>query len=106
MLEQETPFDYSQEEDAYFNFMENIGFTNALVIIKSLLSEIKDGYKNIFVAGFSAGATVAWLCSEERLVDGIIGYYGSVLEIIWKYRLNARNCCSFQKKKNCLMLMS
>jgi len=45
MLEQETPFDYSQEEDAYFNFMENIGFTNALVIIKSLLSEIKDGYK-------------------------------------------------------------
>jgi len=82
MLEQETPFDYSQEEDAYFNFMENIGFTNALVMIKSLLSEIKDGYKNIFVAGFSAGATVAWLCSEERLVDGIIGYYGSVLEII------------------------
>ncbi|WP_327862649.1 hypothetical protein [Aeribacillus composti] len=106
MLEQETPFDYSQEEDAYFNFMENIGFTNALVMIKSLLSEIKDGYKNIFVAGFSAGATVAWLCSEERLVDGIIGDYGSVLEIIWKYRLNARHCCSFQKKKNCLMLMS
>jgi Dienelactone hydrolase and related enzymes len=77
LLERETPFDYSQEEDAYSNFMENVGFTDALVIIKNLLSDIKDEYKKIFVVGFSVGATVAWLCSEEQLVDGIIGYYGS-----------------------------
>jgi dienelactone hydrolase len=77
LLERETPFDYSQEEDAYSNFMENVGFTNALVAIKNLLSDIKDEYEKIFVVGFSVGATVAWLCSEEQLVDGIIGYYGS-----------------------------
>lgn len=45
LLERETPFDYSQEEDAYSNFMENVGFTDALVIIKNLLSDIKDEYK-------------------------------------------------------------
>ncbi|WCN38659.1 dienelactone hydrolase family protein [Aneurinibacillus uraniidurans] len=77
LLERELPFDYSNEENAYSNFMKNVGFTNALVTIKNLLMDIKDEYKKIFVVGFSVGATVAWQCSEEQLVDGIIGYYGS-----------------------------
>jgi dienelactone hydrolase len=77
LLERETPFDYSQEKVAYHNFMENVGFTNAFLKIKNLLSNIKDRYTKIFVVGFSVGATVAWLCSEEQFVDGIIGYYGS-----------------------------
>ncbi len=77
LLDKEMPFDYSQEEDAYSNLMKNIGFTNALITIKNSIMDIKDEYKKIFVVGFSVGATVAWLCSEEQLVDGIIGYYGS-----------------------------
>lgn len=77
LLERETPFDYSQEEAAYRHFMENVGFTDALHKIKDILSDIKDEYQKIFILGFSAGATVAWLCSEEECVDGIVGYYGS-----------------------------
>jgi dienelactone hydrolase len=44
LLDRETPFDYSQEKDAYRNFIENVGFTNALFKIKNLLSNIKDRY--------------------------------------------------------------
>lgn len=77
LLERERPFDYSQEDAAYRHFMENVGFTGALYKIKGILSDIKDEYQKIFILGFSAGATVAWLCSEEECVDGIVGYYGS-----------------------------
>lgn len=77
LLERERPFDYSQEDAAYRHFMENVGFTGALYKIKDILSDIKDEYQKFFILGFSAGATVAWLCSEEECVDGIVGYYGS-----------------------------
>jgi len=77
LLERERPYEYSQEDAAYRHFMENVGFTGALGKIKDILSDIKDEYQKIFILGFSAGATVAWLCSEEKCVDGIVGYYGS-----------------------------
>lgn len=77
LLKQEAPFKYSQEEVAYRNFMENIGFTNASDKIKSILLNIKDKYEKIFIVGFSVGATIAWLCSEVDCLDGIVGYYGS-----------------------------
>ncbi len=35
LLETNTPFDYSQEELAYQNFMSNVGFINASNKIKS-----------------------------------------------------------------------
>jgi dienelactone hydrolase len=76
-LEQEIPFDYSQEEEAYRNFMNNVGFTKVLHKVKNILLDIQDEYSKIFIIGFSVGATVAWLCSEEDIVDGIVGYYGS-----------------------------
>jgi dienelactone hydrolase len=77
LLDRETPFDYSQEAAAYRHFMENVGFTGASYKIKDILSDIKDVYQKIFILGFSAGATVTWLCSEDECVDGIVGYYGS-----------------------------
>jgi dienelactone hydrolase len=77
LLEQEIPFDYSQEVKAYHNFMDNVGFTNGLHKVKNILLDIQDEYSKIFIIGFSVGATVAWLCSEEECVDGIVGYYGS-----------------------------
>ncbi|MFB5284063.1 dienelactone hydrolase family protein [Peribacillus sp. Hz7] len=77
LLERDTPFDYSQEHLAYHHFMENVGFENALHKIKDVLSDIKNEYKSIYVVGFSVGATVAWLCSEEESIDGVVGYYGS-----------------------------
>lgn len=77
LLEQEMPFDYTQEEAAYRHFMEHVGFNRAARKIKDLLLDIKDEYETIYIIGFSIGATVAWLCSEEDCVDGIVGYYGS-----------------------------
>lgn len=71
------PFDYSEEAVAYCNFVDHIGFTNASNKIKNLLFELKDQYKKVYLIGFSIGATIAWLCSEEEYVDGIVGYYGS-----------------------------
>ncbi|MEH7747962.1 dienelactone hydrolase family protein [Neobacillus drentensis] len=77
LLEREQPFDYSEEEIAYLNFMENVGFSDAVHKIKDLLLGVKDEYDKIFIIGFSVGATVAWLCSEEEFLDGVVGYYGS-----------------------------
>ena len=77
LLGRDTPFDYTQEEIAYHHFMENLGFENALHKIKGVISDIKNEYKRIYVVGFSVGATVAWLCSEEESVDAVVGYYGS-----------------------------
>jgi len=77
LLDKLVPYDYSQEEMAYSNFIENIGFENAAKIIKSQIAVLKSHYKKIFIIGFSVGATVAWLCSELEHLNGIVGYYGS-----------------------------
>ncbi|MEH7086934.1 dienelactone hydrolase family protein [Neobacillus drentensis] len=77
LLEREQPFDYSEEEIAYLNFMENVGFSDAVHKIKNLLLGVKNKYQKIYIIGFSVGATVAWLCSEEEFLDGVVGYYGS-----------------------------
>lgn len=77
LIPQEIPFDYSQEELAYGNFMDRAGFENSAHKVKELLMDMKNRYVKVFILGFSVGATIAWLCSEEECVDGIIGYYGS-----------------------------
>ncbi|MDN4084509.1 dienelactone hydrolase family protein [Paenibacillus polymyxa] len=77
LIGKETPLDYSQEEAAYAHFMKNIGFEHASYHIESLLLSIRARYKKVFIVGFSIGATIAWLCSKEKYVDGIVGYYGS-----------------------------
>lgn len=77
LLGRDSPFDYSQEELAYNYFMENVGFENAFHKIKGVLSDIKNEYKKIYIVGFSVGATVAWLCSEDESINGVVGYYGS-----------------------------
>jgi len=57
--------------------MENVGFSDAVYKIKNLLLSVKNEYQKIYIIGFSVGATVAWLCSEEECLDGVVGYYGS-----------------------------
>ncbi|MFU2017003.1 hypothetical protein CN689_15845 [Peribacillus butanolivorans] len=76
-LQREEPFAYVQEKEAYLNFMDNVGFTKASNKIKKIILEANEEYSKIFIIGFSIGATIAWLCSEEIFVDGIVGYYGS-----------------------------
>lgn len=77
LLGPQKSFEYSNEKDAYDYFINHVGFTHAKAIIKQLLREKRDHYQKIFLVGFSIGATVAWLCSELELIDGIVGYYGS-----------------------------
>lgn len=77
LLNRQEPFEYSQDEAAYRNFMENIGFADASAEVKKLLLDVKDQYEKIYIVGFSAGATIAWLCSEMDCLSGVAGYYGS-----------------------------
>ncbi len=77
LLPQEKPFDYTREALAYKNFMEHAGFNRSVHKVKELLGDMNDKYSKVFILGFSVGATIAWLCSEEEGVDGVVGYYGS-----------------------------
>ncbi|NQD66365.1 dienelactone hydrolase family protein [Bacillus haikouensis] len=77
LAENETSFDYSDEDAAYRHFMDHTGFIYAAQKIRNSLSGLKERYEKIFIIGFSAGATVAWMCCEEEYADGIVGYYGS-----------------------------
>ncbi|PLR69380.1 dienelactone hydrolase family protein [Bacillus sp. UMB0893] len=77
LLEREQPFDYSEEEITYRNFMENMGFAKSAHKIKDILLDVKNEYNKIYIVGFSVGATVAWLCSDQDCLAGIVGYYGS-----------------------------
>ncbi|MCM2980083.1 dienelactone hydrolase family protein [Niallia circulans] len=77
LFEREQSFDYSEEIIAYHNFMETVGFSDAADKIKNLLAGVKNKYQKIYIIGFSVGATIAWLCSEEDCLDGVVGYYGS-----------------------------
>jgi len=71
-------FEYSQEAIAYKHFMENVGFEKTKVFVERIIKEERIRYKKIFLLGYSMGATVAWICSEnENICDGIIGIYGS-----------------------------
>ncbi len=76
LLNQESPFHYTEEEKAYQNFVENIGFDLAFDKVKNLVHTMKNNYEKVFILGFSVGATIAWRCSVLG-VDGVIGYYGS-----------------------------
>lgn len=71
-------FDYDREEEAYQYFVNHIGFWHMVHEVRTILMKTRTDYKNIFLLGFSVGATAAWICSEkENAADGVICYYGS-----------------------------
>lgn len=71
-------FDYMLEEEAYKYFIQNIGFDLASQQVKNIMEQVRPKYKQVFILGFSIGATIAWLCSDSDIkCDGIVGYYGS-----------------------------
>ncbi len=77
LLNREQPFPYADEQKAYHHFTENVGFTYSANNIKDIVLKYRKHYRKIFIVGFSVGATIAWLCSNEDHIDGIVGYYGS-----------------------------
>lgn len=71
-------FSLEQEDDAYKNFMQNIGFDAAQQQVEHLSVSVRNNYKYCFIVGYSIGATLAWLCSwREGLYNGIVSFYGS-----------------------------
>jgi dienelactone hydrolase len=70
------PFEYWQRQEAYNYFTSIIGF-DVYEDINLLINQLKEKYQYIILIGFSIGATLAWRCSDNENLDGIIGYYGS-----------------------------
>lgn len=70
-------FKYSEEEKAYNYFMKEITIESGFEQAKEILIELNNHYKQIFVIGYSVGATIAWLCSATKYCTGVIGFYGS-----------------------------
>ncbi|UYX54123.1 dienelactone hydrolase family protein [Bacillus thuringiensis] len=77
LLQLQQAFHYSNEEKAYQHFMNHIGFDDGKEQIEDLITTLSNSYTHIGLLGFSAGATIAWLCSTNSKIDFIIGCYGS-----------------------------
>lgn len=78
LLDGKPAFDYAREEEAYRYFLNFVGFEPSKKRITFLLRQEEMNYKQIFLMGYSAGATIAWLCSGlDMKCDGVIGFYGS-----------------------------
>lgn len=78
LLGEEMLYTYSEEDRAYLYFVNKIGFNEAAYQIKKLARELRSEYTELYIVGFSVGATIAWLCSNEgNLFTGVIGFYGS-----------------------------
>lgn len=77
LLKRNTPFYYEEEQQAYSHFMQNIGFQHGKEQIEEIITTLSKEYTCIGLIGFSIGATIAWLCSQNPKVDFIIGCYGS-----------------------------
>ncbi|MEG9294921.1 dienelactone hydrolase family protein [Mangrovibacillus sp. Mu-81] len=65
------------EEGDYNSFFKHVGFQKAGSQIKELIEDSRGKYENIYLLGFSVGATAAWLCSDHKDVSGVLCFYGS-----------------------------
>ncbi|WCL57200.1 dienelactone hydrolase family protein [Bacillus safensis] len=80
LLGQAKYFPYVSENEAYGYFMNKVGFDEPVKSVLNLAKELKtkNAAIDIFLLGFSVGATIAWRCSQnDQLFTGIIGFYGS-----------------------------
>jgi dienelactone hydrolase len=65
----------TDEKYSYQKFFSEVGFEASKQIINSIVEE--NAKDKIILIGFSIGATVAWLQSENPNIHSIIGFYGS-----------------------------
>ncbi|MDU2065709.1 MAG: dienelactone hydrolase family protein [Sporomusaceae bacterium] len=66
-----------EEQAAYNYFMSSIGFEEAFKEVNRVLISVRPYYKNVYVLGYSIGATLAWLAAQTGLCDFCIAFYGS-----------------------------
>jgi Dienelactone hydrolase and related enzymes len=84
LLDGRPPYDYSREEEAYRYFLNFAGLEPSAKRVAFLARQEEREYRHIFLLGYSAGATIAWLCGGDfgkydgsLVYSGIICYYGS-----------------------------
>ncbi|MFJ7931871.1 dienelactone hydrolase family protein [Peribacillus sp. NPDC096448] len=78
LLEKVEYYTYKEENKAYLHFVKEIGFEVAAEKVKVLARKLRSEFSELYILGFSVGATIAWLCSNEfNLFNGAIGFYGS-----------------------------
>lgn len=92
-------FTYAEEEKAYQYFMNEIEFNTSLQEVKEIVKNNRDMYEQIYIIGFSIGATIAWLSSECE-VDGIIAYYGSRIRNFVEIEPNCPTLLFFSNEKS------
>ncbi|MEK4425632.1 dienelactone hydrolase family protein [Solibacillus sp. FSL K6-1523] len=95
LLQKDKPFSYDEEELAYQNFMTNVGFEKAQNEVNSLIYQLSGKYSHIRIVGFSIGATIAWLCSNNPFVHKVVGFYGSRIRQYTKVVPNAETILIF-----------
>jgi dienelactone hydrolase len=71
-----TVYPYALQEQAYAHFIQSGGFGRYQEIIRRM-EALRREYNKIILIGFSAGATIAWRCTESRFCDCMVGVYGS-----------------------------
>lgn len=77
-LSQDSPFPLEQEKEAYGFFMQKVGFERSTKIAIDYVQQFRNSYQNLYIVGYSVGATTAWIASSKtQLIDGMIGFYGS-----------------------------
>lgn len=77
LLQSQHAFHYRDEEKAYHHFINRIGFDYGKEQIEEFVTKLSSSYTHIGLIGFSVGATISWLCSNNPKLDFIIGCYGS-----------------------------
>ncbi len=78
LLDGKPAFPYEREEEAYQYFFNYAGFESSVKRVAFLIRQAELEYRRIFLLGFSAGATIAWLCGGNLpSLNGVIGLYGS-----------------------------
>ncbi len=71
-----TAYGYEQEAAAYAHYMK-VGFETAAAEAAALAARLAGRCRRLYLVGYSAGATVAWLLSGRPGFAGAVGYYGS-----------------------------
>ena len=69
-------FPYDRQDIAYAHFIKHGGFARSS-LVTDLCKNIGREYKQIFLLGFSIGATLAWISSASGMFDGAVCHYGS-----------------------------
>ena len=65
----------NDEQESYKKFYSEVGIEEGFHVIDNIINANINS--EIYLAGFSVGATIAWLFSVDKRINTVIGIYGS-----------------------------